>query len=89
MTPEAVEWLALHRVHEGGLTSCNGGYLNHGRPVAGYLADALDVLVRTGHLALGPSSPTGQHQVCVTHTGQARYGELGMAPRPSHQCSGD
>ncbi|MCA1704418.1 MAG: hypothetical protein LC808_14620, partial [Actinobacteria bacterium] len=79
----------LHRVHEGGITSCNGGYFNDGRPVAGYLADALDVLIHAGHLALGSPSPTGQHRVCVTHTGQTRYAELGMAPRLSHPCSGD
>lgn len=88
MTAEAVEWLALHRAHEGGVTRFNDGYLNHGRPVADYLADALDELVRTEHLALGPPGPAGQQQVCFTHAGQARYAELGMAPRSTHHGAG-
>lgn len=83
MTGEAVEWLALHRAHEGGLTTLNGDYLNHGRPVVEYVAATLDALIRADHLVLGPPSPSGQRRVCVTHTGQARYAELGMANRPS------
>ncbi|MGH3903796.1 MAG: hypothetical protein ACRDTE_06360 [Pseudonocardiaceae bacterium] len=50
MTSDVTEWLALLRAHEGGLTRLNNGYLNHGRPVAGYLADALTRLIDTDHL---------------------------------------
>ena len=88
MTPEATEWLALHRTHEGGVTKLAGHYLNDGRPVASYLADVLDVLISTGFLALGQPSPTGHQQVCVRHTGQTRYAELCMAHRPSYNSSG-
>ena len=70
------EWLALFRVHEGGVTRLDGDYLNHGRPVADYLAVVLDELIRTELLALGRSTPSGQQQVCVTHAGQVRYTEL-------------
>lgn len=70
------EWLALLRVHEGGVAIRDGEYLNHGQPVAGYLAAALDELLRTGHLALGRATPSGHQQVCVTRAGQARYAEL-------------
>lgn len=59
MTSEAIEWLALHRVYEGGMSRLPGNYLNFGRPIAGYLADALDELVHDDRLALGPPSPTG------------------------------
>ncbi len=88
MTPEAAEWLGLHRAHEGGVSKLAGDYLNHGRPVGSYLADVLDVLISAGFLALGQPSPSGQQQVCVTHTGQNRYAELHTAPRPSHHGSG-
>ncbi|MGH3796492.1 MAG: hypothetical protein ACRDSP_16565 [Pseudonocardiaceae bacterium] len=70
------EWLALLRVHEGGMSRLEGRFYNHGRPVADYLTDGLDALIRTEHLALGRPTPIGQQQVCVTKTGQARYAEL-------------
>ncbi|MGH3902988.1 MAG: hypothetical protein ACRDTE_02125 [Pseudonocardiaceae bacterium] len=70
------EWLALLRVHEGGVTKLDGNYLNQGRPVAGYLAEAIDELIRSERLALGRATPSGQQQVCVTYAGQVRYAEL-------------
>jgi hypothetical protein len=73
MTPEVAEWLALHRVHEGGVTKLVGHFFTEGRPVADYLAKVFDGLISAGFVALGQPSPTGQQQVCVTHTGQARY----------------
>ena len=76
MTPDVTEWLALMRAHEGGVTNVNGHYLNHGRPVAGYLADAFGELIRAELLALARPDPIGAQQVCVTHAGQIRYAEL-------------
>jgi len=70
------EWLALLRVHEGGVTVLAGCFFNQERPVDDYLAAALAELIRTGHLALGAVVPSGQQQVCVTHAGQLRYMEL-------------
>ena len=70
------EWLALLRVHEGGVTTLDGRFYNHGRPVADYLATALYELIRTERLALGQPTPTGQQQVCITRAGQARYAAL-------------
>ncbi|MGH3908204.1 MAG: hypothetical protein ACRDTE_29085, partial [Pseudonocardiaceae bacterium] len=76
MTPDVTEWLALLRVHEGGMTKLDGNYLNHGQPVAHYLADALDQLIHTELLALARPDPAGAQQVCITHAGQIRYAEL-------------
>lgn len=70
------EWLALRRVHEGGVTRLGDRFFNEGRPVADYLAAAFDELIRCELLALGRATPSGQQQVCVTHAGQARYAEL-------------
>ncbi|MGH4013412.1 MAG: hypothetical protein ACRDSL_05655 [Pseudonocardiaceae bacterium] len=81
MTPEATEWLALHRAHEGGVTRLAGHYLNFGRPVSGYLAEVFDEVIRAGLLALAQPSPSGQQRVCVTHLGQGRYRELSGARR--------
>ena len=88
MTPEAAEWLGLHRAHEGGVTKLAGDYLNYGRPVASDLAEVFDGLISAGFLALSQPSPSGQQQVCVTHTGQSRYAELCMPARPSRNGSG-
>ncbi|MFN2495136.1 MAG: hypothetical protein ABR608_04410 [Pseudonocardiaceae bacterium] len=74
-----IEWLALRRVHEGGVTKLGGGYLHYGQPLADYLGAALDELLRTEHLALGRPTPSRQQQVCVTHAGQVRYAELRAA----------
>ena len=76
---EAIEWVALRRVHEGAVTKLGDNYFRRGQLV-GYLADALDELTGRGLLALGQPDPIGQQQVCVTHTGQHRYAELS----PSH-----
>lgn len=70
------EWLALLRVHEGGVTALEGRLFNHGQPVADYLAAAFDELLRSEHLALGRPDPSGRQQVCVTRAGQVRYTEL-------------
>lgn len=69
------EWLALLRVHEGGVTTVGGRFFNHGQPVAAYLAATFDELIRTEHLALARPTPSEQ-QVCITHAGQVRYAEL-------------
>ena len=70
------EWLALLRVHEGGMTTLEGGFYNHGQPVADYLAAALDKLLSTGHLAVGKPDPSGRQHVLITRAGQIRYAEL-------------
>ena len=53
------EWLALKRVHEGGITIRDGVFVNRAQLVAEYLAVALAELIRTEHLALGRPDPTG------------------------------
>ena len=70
------EWLALRRVHEGGVTRLGDRFFNHGRPVADYLATAFDDLIGCELLALGRATQNGQQPVCVTHSGQVRYAEL-------------
>lgn len=75
MTP-VTEWLALLRVHEGGVTRQGGYYLNYGRPIIKYVADALDELVDARILVLGPANEYGQQKVLATAQAQARYAAL-------------
>lgn len=82
------EWLALRRAHEGGVTMLGGRFFNHGRPVAEYLAVALDELIRAELLALGRADPVGVQRVCVTRVGQARYAELNGNGAPGRRHGG-
>ena len=70
------EWLALTRVHEGGVTKLDGRFFNRGQQVADYLAAAVDELIRTELLTLGRPDPIGAQQVCFTYAAQARYAQL-------------
>ena len=74
--PTFAEWMALRRVHDGGVTTRDGTYLQHGRPIVGEVAATLDRLIRAECLALGRPDPDGQRTVCVTVTGQTRYAQL-------------
>ncbi|MGH4012807.1 MAG: hypothetical protein ACRDSL_02475 [Pseudonocardiaceae bacterium] len=82
------EWWVLHRAHEGGVTKRNGAYFTAGLLLADYLAVAFDGLISSGLLALGQPDPIGERQVCVTHTGQARYSALRSAQRGSESERG-
>ncbi|MPZ67783.1 MAG: putative ATP-grasp-modified RiPP [Pseudonocardiaceae bacterium] len=75
MSP-VIEWMALRRVHEGGVTALRSRFLHRERPVADYLAEALDALIRTEHLALGRPDPIGALQVRATYAGQIKYTTL-------------
>lgn len=69
------EWLALRRVHDGGLVLTEDGYVQHGRAITGEVAEAIGRLLDAGALALGQPDPRGHRTVCVTATGQAWYAE--------------
>lgn len=73
---ELTEWLALHRTQEGVMTRLDGDYFKAGRPVADFLVDPFECLIRNGLLALGRPDPRGWQRVCMTHSGQVRYAQL-------------
>ncbi|MGH3916208.1 MAG: hypothetical protein ACRDTC_22800 [Pseudonocardiaceae bacterium] len=70
------EWVALCRVHDGGVILVEGDYIQHGRVIVGDVADTITRLIDTGYLALGTPDPRGHRTVCVTATGQTRCAEL-------------
>ncbi|MGH3884066.1 MAG: hypothetical protein ACRDRY_08300 [Pseudonocardiaceae bacterium] len=71
-------WIALRRAHQGGVAKLTGHWLDSGRRVPSYVADALDALTRAGLLVLADADPEsgGLRRVTVTDTGCARYVEL-------------
>ncbi|MGH3914614.1 MAG: hypothetical protein ACRDTC_14590 [Pseudonocardiaceae bacterium] len=50
--PALYEWLALRRVHDGGVARSAGAYFDHGRPTPGHLTEVFDRLVWTGLVAV-------------------------------------
>ncbi|MGH3911674.1 MAG: hypothetical protein ACRDRM_12695, partial [Pseudonocardiaceae bacterium] len=49
---ELIDWIALRRVCGGGVVMLCGRYVDHGRPVPGYLDEPLAGLSRAGLIAL-------------------------------------
>lgn len=75
--PGLYERIALRRVHDGGVVKVAGGYLDHGRPTPGYLAEIFDQLTWTGWTTVADGNPRRElHRLSLTDTGQARYSAL-------------
>ncbi|MGH4020293.1 MAG: hypothetical protein ACRDT0_13870 [Pseudonocardiaceae bacterium] len=72
VSTDLLAWIALRRVHRGGVLHLQGRYFDHERPVPGYLTDTLDALTRAGMLALVDTDSIAQ-RVTVTDAGCARY----------------
>ncbi len=71
---ELLVWIALRRVHAGGVAKVAGCWLDAGRPVPGYLTDTLDDLTGTGLVALAAGGPHGPlRRASLTGGGQVRY----------------
>jgi hypothetical protein len=81
-------WIALRRAHEGGVAHVSGQWLDSGRRVPGYVADALDRLASVGLLTLGEVDPQacGVHRITVTDTGSAQYVALCAIHNPSRRA---
>ena len=75
---ELVDWMALSRVHAGGVVRSQGDYLDGAAPMPRSLIPEVlfDVLVRVGLLSIGEPDPLGLETVSLTEAGQARYDEL-------------
>ena len=75
---ELVDWMALSRVHAGGLVHYHGEYLDSGALMSRYLIPELlfDVLVRVGLLTVDPPDQLGLETLSLTEAGQARYEQL-------------
>ncbi|MGH8968058.1 MAG: hypothetical protein ACRDXB_22415, partial [Actinomycetes bacterium] len=82
-------WIALRRAHEGEVANLAGQWLDSGRRVPGYLADALDQLTSAGLLALGELDPQacGVRRVTVTDIGSARYVALCQIHNPNRRAA--
>ena len=86
LTADHVDWLALLVVHQGGVVTYRGTYLDDGRPLPRLLFPELlvDVLVAEGLLAVAQLDDQGRARVSLAETGSARLAQLcqQLAPRP-------
>ncbi|MGH3939922.1 MAG: hypothetical protein ACRDTG_15085 [Pseudonocardiaceae bacterium] len=71
-------WMALRRVHRGYIARLGDRYVDAGRPIPGYLAEALDMLAGAGLVALATADPlaSGLRRATMTDPGKARYAAL-------------
>ncbi|MGQ0777688.1 MAG: hypothetical protein ACT4NY_25315 [Pseudonocardiales bacterium] len=92
---DLLEWIALRRVHEGGVALHGSQYLHWGQKVPCYLPEVFDRLVEMGLTELlDPGCSSGLRCVAPTSRGQDRYQELtakrGLSrdpEQPSGSCS--
>ncbi|MGQ0774366.1 MAG: hypothetical protein ACT4NY_08115, partial [Pseudonocardiales bacterium] len=72
--PDLYEWLALRRVHNGGIAKSAGTYLDHGRPTPGHLAEVFDRLIWTGLVTVAEGDALWElRRLRLTDIGQTRY----------------
>jgi hypothetical protein len=69
--PELFAWLALRRVHNGGVIQFEGHYYDAGRRVTCFLPDVFDQLIGSGLIALAEPDPEwpGQRRASLTCEG--------------------
>lgn len=84
---DLVTWMALRRMYRGHLAKLGDHYLDGGRPIPGYLTEALDALTGTGLALLAEADPLvgGLRPVVLTDPGKARYMTLHEHTRPGTQ----
>ncbi|MGH3841428.1 MAG: hypothetical protein ACRDS0_08315 [Pseudonocardiaceae bacterium] len=78
-------WVALRRAHQGRVATLAGHWLDSGRPVPGYVAEALEELLRGGLLTVGESDPQscGVRRITITDAGSAHYVALWQTHNPA------
>jgi len=90
---ELLDWIALRRVHEGGVAILDSGYVHWGLKVPCYLPEVFDRLADTELTSLlDVDFPAGPRQVVLTPRGLDRYQELTTkrgSPEDPEQSSGD
>ena len=86
LTADHADWLALLWVHQGGVVTYRGIYLERDRPLPRFLFPELllDVLVADGLLAVAQPDDQGRARVSLTETGSVRLVQLceQLARRP-------
>lgn len=75
---DLMAWLALRRVHEGGVTLLEDSYYHHGHALPHYLNAPLTELLNAEQLVLAEADPhtAGMQQVRFTQEGQDLYAVL-------------
>lgn len=90
--PELLDWIALRRVHEGGVARHGSGYVDWGRKVPCYLPEVFARLADTALTGLLDPDSAGLRRVVCTPRGRDRYQKLTAKRAPCadpEQSSGD
>ena len=66
--PRLSEWIALRRVHDGGVAKVAGLYLDHGRPAPSHLIEVFDRLTWDGLLVVADGDPIRSYGGSVSPT---------------------
>lgn len=92
--PALFTWMALRRVHAGGVSRFEGRYYDSGRRVPCFLA--FDTLIRAGLLTLSEPDPEcpGLRRVALTREGHTQFAALnererGARSRAMHTVSSE
>jgi hypothetical protein len=70
------DWMALRRVSSGGIARMGDHWLEHGRRIPGYIADALAVLCDNDVVSLAELDVWSMQRAALTDTGTVRYQQL-------------
>lgn len=73
---DLLDWIALRRVSDGGVTNLGGCWLDGGRRVPGYVTETLGELLAAGLIVLADQQPGGMRRSTLTDCGAARYQRL-------------
>ena len=90
--PHLYEWMALRRIHNGGMATSAGVYFDEGRPAPEYLARIFDYIIRTGLTEVDDGDPVwALRRMSLTDAGRLRYtelrekrGQIAQVPPPEH-----
>lgn len=73
---DLLDWIALRRVSDGGVTNLDGCWLDGGRRVPGYVTETLGELLAAGLIVLADQQSGGMRRSTLTDCGAARYQRL-------------
>jgi hypothetical protein len=82
------DWMALRRVSAGGIAKVNDHWLERGRRIPGYIAEALTALCDTGVVTLAEVDVWGMRRTVLTDTGTVRYDQLNRQQQTAQHPAG-
>ncbi len=81
------DWMALRRVSAGGITRMGNHWLDHGRRIPDYVADALATLCDSNAVTLAEPDGWGLRRAALMDTGSALLAQLCRQRQTAARCS--